>query len=310
MIKKKRHKAKLVAERVVELASSHLNDISESAITTLQHLRDHFMTYGTEPVLKIQDDHSDEEHEEDQHEINEMFAVRKRSVKFKEIDSIRSQRMAAIGSPGANKRLMVARNLRKTVSLPVPVLLESITSAAHILKALDKSFRAYIRGNALPGQLSGGATVDLAGQTMTFRTFVLQGPYMSWKGFVSFLLDFNIAALPSNKTRSGKIFYKTMKSPALEKSLETLANRPGPDPLLEMTEAAMIFMESSQSATPALVMNKFLKLYQEIANNLTSDPWNFVYEWAESHENNEWDIQYGLNFMQFVDCLGVSRESL
>lgn len=301
---------------MVELASSHINDISETALATLQQLRDEFMTYGTEPIIPEEEEGQMvagaeqkqfvETDEDDHLDITEMFAVRKRSVKFKEIENIRSQRLASIGSPGSNKRLMLARQLRKTVFLPVPVMMESITSASHILKALDRAFRAYIRGNALPGQLSGGATVDLAGQTMSFRNFVLQGPYMSWKGFVSFLLDFNIAALPSNQTRSGKSFYRTMKSPALEKQLALMANKPGPDPLLEMTEAAMIFMESSQSATPALVLNKFLKLYEEIAINLTSDPWNTVYDWAESHSDYEWDIQYGLNFMQFVDCLGVS----
>ncbi len=304
MLEKKNRKAKIVAEKVFELATSHIYDISDSAMTTLQHLRDHFMVLNVEH-LKIENTSAEIDNEQEMKDVAAMFQERKRSVKFREIDNIRSQRMAQLGSPGLNKRLMLAKQLRRIVSLPVPVMLETVTSASHILKALDRLFRAYVRGNALPGQQSGGQTVDLAGYTMTFRTFVLQGPYMSWRGFVSFLLDFSIAQLPDEKSRSGKTFYRTMNSAALLKSIAA-RKAIGPDPLIDMIEAAMIFMESSRTATPALVLSKYMKLYAEIANSLESDPWNYVYEWAEFPSSDEWEIPVGINFMQFVDCLGVS----
>ncbi len=273
-------------------------------MTTLQHLRDRFMVLNVEH-FKIENNSAEIDHEQEMKDVAAMFQERKRSVKFREIDNIRSQRMAQLGSPGLNKRLMLAKHLRRIVSLPVPVMLETVTSASHILKALDRLFRAYVRGNALPGQQSGGQTVDLAGYTMTFRTFVLQGPYMSWRGFVSFLLDFSIVQLPDEKSRSGKTFYRTMNSVALLKSIAA-RKAVGPDPLIDMIEAAMIFMESSRTATPALVLSKYMKLYAEIANSLESDPWNYVYEWAEFPSSDEWEIPVGINFMQFVDCLGVS----
>jgi hypothetical protein len=299
VISNKPKKAKLVAEKVFDLATSHIHDISESALVTLQHLRDNFMTLCTEN-LKIEEVAEDCE----VREIAALFQEKRKSVKFREIDNIRNQRMTQFESSGSNKRVMLAKNLRRTVSLPVPVMLETITSASHILKALDRLFRAYVRGNALPGQQSGGQTVDLAGHTMTFRTFVLQGPYMSWKGFVGFLLDFSIVQLPDESSQSGKRFYRSMNSATLLKSIAA-RKVSGPDPLVDMTEAVMIFMESSHSATPALVLSKYMKLYAEIANNLQSDPWNYVYDWAEFTSSDEWEIPVGINFMQFVDCLGV-----
>lgn len=302
LLKNKQRKAKIVAEKVFELATSHIYDISDSAMVTLQHLRDHFMILNTDNVQIVHA--QDCNIESEMQEIATMFQERKKSVKFREIENIRSQRMAQLGSPGTNKRVMLAKNLRRIVSLPVPVMLETITSASHILKALDRLFRAYVRGNALPGQQSGGQSVDLAGHTMTFRTFVLHGPYMSWRGFVSFLLDFAIVKLPDEQTRSGKHFFRSMNSSALLKSIAA-RKASGPDPLVDMIEAAMIFMESSHSATPALVLSKYMKLYAEIANSLESDPWNYVYEWAEFPSSDEWEIPVGINFMQFVDCLGV-----
>jgi hypothetical protein len=96
--------------------------------------------------------------------------------------------------------------VRRVVSLPVPVQLDVVSSASLILKALDKIFRTYVRGTALPGHLSGGNTVDFDGTTLTFRNFILHGPYISWKGFVHFLFDFTVAAPPALNSRLGRSF--------------------------------------------------------------------------------------------------------
>lgn len=66
--------------------------------------------------------------------------------------------------------------------------------------------------------------------------------------------------------------------------------------------------ESSKSITPALVLSKFLKMYEEMAQEVESDPWISVLAWVEHPVRAEWDIKSGVNFMQFVDCLGVSSQ--
>lgn len=64
--------------------------------------------------------------------------------------------------------------------------------------------------------------------------------------------------------------------------------------------------EASKSITPALVLSKFLKMYEEMAQNIEGDPWASVSAWAGEANRGEWEIRSGVNFMQFVDCLGVS----
>jgi hypothetical protein len=303
-IKSLHRRAKVIAQRVFDMASEHNNDISDPAMVILQQLRDTFMIFidhkkeAKEKLANVFDlQQFDDTDEQELKAIENLFQEKKRSKKSKEIDDIRNQRL---GSTTANRRLQQARNLRRLVSLPVPVMLETITSATHILKALDRIFRVYVRGNALPGQLSGGTTVDLAGQTMTFRRFVLQGPYMSWKGFIAFLLDFHIASIPSDDSRSGKNFARSINVSVRSNVFN------GVDALIDMFGAAMVFIEASLSATPALIMSKYISLYAEIASTLEKDPWNTVVEWAEFPTETEWEIPYGLNFMQFIDCLGVS----
>ncbi len=64
--------------------------------------------------------------------------------------------------------------------------------------------------------------------------------------------------------------------------------------------------ESSKSITPALVLSKFLQMYEEMAQSVEGDPWTSVMTWVEHPARADWDIKSGINFMQFVDCLGVS----
>lgn len=65
------------------------------------------------------------------------------------------------------------------------------------------------------------------------------------------------------------------------------------------------FAESSKSITPALVLSKFLQNYEEMAQEAEGDPWISVLSWVEHPVRADWDIKSGINFMQFVDCLGV-----
>jgi hypothetical protein len=67
-----------------------------------------------------------------------------------------------------------------------------------------------------------------------------------------------------------------------------------------------VFAESAKSITPALVLSKFLQMYEEMAREIESEPWASVHAWAEEPTRRDWQINSGINFMQFVDCLGVS----
>jgi hypothetical protein len=57
------------------------------------------------------------------------------------------------------------------------------------------------------------------------------------------------------------------------------------------------------------VLSKFLKMYEEMAREIESEPWASVHAWAEEPTRSDWQINSGINFMQFVDCLGVSAPS-
>lgn len=198
--------------------------------------------------------------------------------------------------------------IRGDIKEETPLLLENLTHALDIYRALDTIFRAYVRGNALPGQLSGGHSVSLGkglgGQALTFGTFILQGPYISWHGFIRFLLDFNIAKQPSRKSPLGKLFPRAAN---IEPSIR-YAQAP-----LTMREATAIFLECSKSVSPSLTVNKYLKEYKtllEESNKASKDEgkdldsWNTVNNWCNVGLNQTWEINAGLNFMQFLDCLG------
>ncbi len=198
--------------------------------------------------------------------------------------------------------------IRGDIKEETPLLLETLTHALDIYRALDTIFRAYVRGNALPGQLSGGHSVSLGkglgGQALTFGTFILQGPYISWHGFIRFLLDFNIAKQPSRRSPLGKLFPRAVN---IEPSIR-YAQAP-----LTMREATAIFLECSKSVSPSLTVNKYIKEYKtllEESNKASKDEgkeldsWNTVNNWCNVGLNQTWEINAGLNFMQFLDCLG------
>eukprot|EP01035_Chromulina_nebulosa_P018529 gene18529-24248_t len=115
-----------------------------------------------------------------------------------------------------------------------------------------------------------------------FRIYV-RGPYLSWHGFISILSDFNISKQKTTKPSKRLIDEETISSP------------------IKYKEAAMIFIECSRTNAPVLTLNKYISVYDEIAKKIVIDPWSDVYDWAVS---DDWDIKAGINFMQFIDCLG------
>ncbi len=67
-----------------------------------------------------------------------------------------------------------------------------------------------------------------------------------------------------------------------------------------MQEAACIFIESSRTATPTVVIRASLPQYTEIAKTLTVDPYREAAEWFD---REDWEINNGLNFAQFCDAM-------
>jgi hypothetical protein len=161
----------------------------------------------------------------------------------------------------------------------------------------------------MPGVLAGGSTVALDGKSMTFRTFILNGPYMSWHGFLGFLLDFRVARAPSTRTRSGRNYHRTFLRPNSNNSKQLqLQQQPttiGGDPPVLMKYAVCLFLEASRSASPALMLPKHAGFYQEIAAGHERDSWLAVLDWDNDISGMEWNVHAGINFMQFVDCLAV-----
>lgn len=302
-------KAKFVAERTFEEAIGYDNNLDERAMKILQRLRDDFMAY--EPV--VSNESSDPNYVRSEavndglDEVAELFAVRFDKTKVNAVNQQHPHLLDTQKSTTNFPKIAVARIIRRGISLFRPVIFESLTSSASMLKALDSIFRAYIRGNALPGQLAGGNAVDFAGQTLTFRSFILNGPYLSWKGFLCFLLDFTIAKAPARSSKVGKAFYRSLNTSMKDAFINAAEDTH--EPLITMIEAAIIFIEAAQSLSPALVMNKFVPVYAEMSRNPSApDSWNTVLSWTEDESEQEWEIPYGLNFMQFVDCIGVRHD--
>lgn len=372
-LKRQHRKAKSLADQAFNLASMHTHDISPDSVELLQKLRDDIMSYL--PVKSIDADTVGIS----QSEANSIEKLIKPKPKRHSSTSV--QKFTEVANAGeyagvtnadipAIRReiVMYTHAVRRVVSLPVPVQLDVVPSASLILKALDRIFRTYVRGTALPGQLAGGNTVELDGTTVSFRNFILHGPYISWKGFVTFLLDFAIASPPPVSTRSGRSFLADVlngdvsrlpgggidpadvKTGALGGAVQVAGPAEGEAVVapVNMMEAAVVFIgkqfhfhkatnvnslsqkiisyfffaplllqfhvlctvEASKSITPALVLSKFLQMYEEMAQNIEGDPWASVCAWAEESKRGEWEIRSGVNFMQFVDCLGVSASLL
>lgn len=232
-------------------------------------------------------------------------------------------------------RLAVLR-LRRAAALPAPIMFESLTSSAALLKALERIFRTYVRGNALPGQLTGGNTVEFDGLNLPQRTFILQGPYLSFAGFVRFLLDFNVASAPPAGSALAQSFESKFGAAAAAAAAPagarggSAARSPrgsggpdagGADGLVPMVECALLFVEACRTTAPALTLKKFRKYYTDIAAlsqrqteearqpaqaDRQAGSWSHALHCLQNKLIERWDIRSGMNFAQFIDCLGVS----
>lgn len=343
ILKGYRVRARLIAEKTVENATLHNHELSDESLMVLQRLRDDYMSLTNRDEKKVRKGDlsnasttsSQLAREQGLDDIANLLGVMqmaasedkmqfKRTYKNEETDQIAGGDGEGVDD---GKRWGLFRYLKRTAHLPSCVQLEDVSSGKFILAALDKIFRTYIRGSAMPGALTGGTSVALNGRSMSFRTFILNGPYISWKGFLNFLLDFNVVKVPSQKTRSGRNYHRTYLrggssslSPTLRKSKRSGAGATAmnstmqqpqggggaqPDPPLLMRYAAGLFLEASNSATPVLSMNKFMPLYAEAAEAMERDSWMTVFDWDNDMSGSEWgNIQAGMNFMQFMDCIG------
>jgi hypothetical protein len=337
VLKKNRKKAKAVADQTFHLASLHTNEISEDAIDIIQRLRDDIMCFipGEDGHMEPGGIVSSSEANSIDNVLNPKGKSSSRKGGRDRLNStgdgsaqdgyLHGTGAGAGAGAGADALIPAHRRetvhclrmVRRIVSVPVPTQLDVLPSAALVLKALDKIFRTYVRGTAVSGQLAGGNTVEIDGSMLSFRHFILNGPYISWRGFVQFLLDFAIASPPPESTRSGRVFLSDVllgqragslaaaAASTLGGAAVSAADLDAVTSPLTMLEAAVVFIESSKSVTPALVLSKFLKIYEEFAEAAEVDPWVCVGYWAEDPHRGDWDIKSGVNFMQFVDCLGV-----
>jgi hypothetical protein len=204
-------KARQVADSTFNQASLHTNTIGPESIQLLQRLRDDIILY--QPKAADAEISGGSTRKTEAKAMQETLTTKPaRQTTAKDTSEQAATEIAAGG--GSTEDVSIHRRevaqctlaVRRVVSLPVPVQLDVVSSASLILKALDKIFRTYVRGTALPGHLSGGNTVDFDGTTLTFRNFILHGPYISWKGFVHFLFDFTVAAPPALNSRLGRSF--------------------------------------------------------------------------------------------------------
>ena len=159
---------------------------------------------------------------------------------------------------------------------------------------------------------------------------LLQGPFISFKGFLEIVKDFRIAQLPSKRNKLGIKFYNSwdLDGKLYRECAHQLVDAP-----LTMRELAIIFIECSKTFTPALVLSKYLKSHYEgvfnrtgsdqmghggstnapgsgvtrrasalpIVGTFMGEPWDDILAWMD--EYNDWNVINGINFVQFIDCL-------
>ena len=120
----------------------------------------------------------------------------------------------------------------------------------------------------MPGQQETGNAVNLGGTSLSMAAFLLRGPYISWRGFLCVLRDFNIASLPSIRTKLGKLFPRDLWGSGFIPGLVTAP--------LSMQEAASIFIECSKTGYPTVCLHQHLRDYQEVKASITLDPYREV----------------------------------
>jgi len=190
--------------------------------------------------------------------------------------------------------LAVVQKLRRQVQKVESSRLDKLEQGHAYSAALNSIFKAYVRGNAMPGRNTyqhSKLGVGVGGSSTTMDQFMLGGPYLSWKGFVMFLRDFNLAKRPTGKTLSSQRFPRYLWDNAQP------ATHPAP---LDMDHATALFIEAAKTSQPALMVAKFEKRYKEIQEGMIIDPWIEVGVWLDTQD---WLVETGLNFGQFCDTL-------
>lgn len=334
-------KAYHLAESTVSLATMHGNELTEKLLGILERLRADFMTeYSTK----------EEPSKSQKKNINVTKLTEGAKLTDMDLDRIFTESIAAgttttaaassygstPGSPAANRsrkfkveeedkgkkkklgreqlieRNRLANFMMAKVNLSQPIIFETISSAAAVMRAMEKIFRIYVRGNALPGLMQGDQRVDLnkSNRPLQMSSFILDGPYMSFKGFFNVLVDFGVTKPPNPNTNAGKSFIRHQGNMG-ENITAKAAATSGMSQLVTISEAAALFIEASAATKPALCIAEHEMKYQESAKEEKDDTegspssWELVANWLQdplSHKH--WDIRTGLNFMRFVDCLG------
>jgi hypothetical protein len=190
--------------------------------------------------------------------------------------------------------LAIVQKLRRQVHKVESSRLDKLERGHAFSAALNSIFKAYVRGNAMPGQYTyqhNKLGVGVGGSSTTMDQFMLGGPYLSWKGFVMFLRDFNLARRPSGKMLSSQRFPGYLWNNAQP------VTHPAP---LDMDRATALFIEAAKTSQPALMVARFEKRYKEIQEGMVIDPWIEVGIWLDTQD---WQIEAGLNFGQFCDTL-------
>lgn len=302
--------AKIIAEKTFELNSSITSELQEKDFDVLQKLRDHFMSLIIDQSSKQEGGENKGELSLD--DIEKIFSKENQQPKQKSIKFSRKESFDTLNNPNLTIKQRKAISLKKLICISSPIYLDGFASSQNIARACEKIFRAYVRGNALSGQLAGGNIVEMSGYNMPFRTFAIQGPYMSWRGFLTFLLDFSIVEIPSKKSSVGKKFLISIATPAMKDIYDRVSdnNVTSVDPLVGLLEAAIIFLESSLSSNPLLIQHKHKEVFEELSSYFEKDSWATVFEWAENTGVTEWNLDTGLNLVQFIDSLGVRPLSI
>lgn len=237
-------------------------------------------------------------------------------------------------APRQKQAVNMVKGLRKIAAQAAnsPVLLESpaIPQAAEMHRALSRIFAVYVRGAGLPAHAGADYKVSVDGQRINFSSYVLAGPYISFRGICGVLRDFGIAKLP-NKKKVPSFPQIHDNPPGAVREFRSSASSPP----LTIKEAVLLFIECSRSSTPCLTLESYFAVYKELAeaekaanvsgagavpfsnpfDDSTSpqspinglkywEPWGRALIWAGADQDEWGNITCGLNFMQFIDFLG------
>ena len=157
-----------------------------------------------------------------------------------------------------------------------------------VMAELSKIFRVYVRGNALAASTLSGTSVTVDGHKLDMDAFLLDGPYMSWDGFLFFCHDFRIT--PRKDGRGNR----------------KLNTRAGESYLLpDNYDAQVIFTMSSIAQGPILRVEAATASEQQQQQGPPS--WSSTARelWSDSGALASAAVSptAGLNFARFVDCL-------